>query len=160
MTLVLPISPFLLHLGPTFWCLYLCFRCLGTFWQCHNLRQGAAMLDLKMATICFTLLCTSLLIALWKENNDSLYLGKWLLCENCHHMAAITKSKMAAILLLGMPFSKRDKCRLPCQLLLRKFLYLHFVLVQMEAILNFPMMAAFPVLFSVVEHTNAPVNVS
>ena len=38
-----------------------------------------------MATICFTLLCTSFPIALWKENKDSLYVGKWLLCGNCHH---------------------------------------------------------------------------
>ena len=98
MTLVLPIYPVLLHLVPKFKCLYLCFRCLGTFWQCQKLRHGAAILDFKMAAICFTLLCTSLPIALWKENNDSLYLGKWLLCENCHHVAAISKSNMAAIL--------------------------------------------------------------
>ena len=38
-----------------------------------------------MAAICFTLLCTSFPIALWKENKDSLYVGKWLLCGNCHH---------------------------------------------------------------------------
>ena len=37
-----------------------------------------------MAAICFTLLCTSLPIALWKEHNDSLHLEKWLLCETCH----------------------------------------------------------------------------
>ena len=88
---------------------------------------------------------------------DSLYLGKWLLCENVHHMAAISKSKMAAIL-LDMPFSKRDRCRLPCQfkLSLRKFLYLHFALIQMAAIFNFTMTAALPVIFSVVEHTNTP----
>ena len=30
-----------------------------------------------MAAICFTLLCTSFPVALWKENKDSLYLGKW-----------------------------------------------------------------------------------
>ena len=153
MTLVLPLSPVLLHLGPQLWCLYLCFRCLAIFWQCQNCGQGAAILDFKMAAICFTLLCTSLHIALRKENNDSLYLEKWLLCDNCHHMAAISKSKMAA-LLLDMQFSKRDRCRLPSQSSLRKFLYLHFVLVQMAAIFNFTMTAALPVLFSVVEHTN------
>ena len=38
-----------------------------------------------MAAICFTLLCTSFPIGLWKENKDSLYVGKWLLCGNCHH---------------------------------------------------------------------------
>ena len=86
MTIVLPISPVLLHLGPTFKCLYLCFQCLGTFWQCQNLRQGAAILDFKMTAICFTLLCISLPVALWKENKDSLYLGKCLPCGNCHHM--------------------------------------------------------------------------
>ena len=59
----------------------------------------------------FTLLCTSFPVALWKENKDFLYLGKWLLCGNCHHMAAISKFKMAATLLY-MPFSKRDRCRL------------------------------------------------
>ena len=64
-----------------------------------------------MAAICFTLLCTSFPIALWKENKDSLYVGKWLLYENCHHMAAISKFKMAATL-LDMQFSKRDRCRL------------------------------------------------
>ena len=112
-----------------------------------------------MAAICFTLVCTSLLIALWKESNDSLYLGKWLLCENCHHMAPISKSKMAAIL-LDMPFSKGNRCRLPCQLSLRKFLYLHFVLVEMAAIFNFTMTAALPVIFSVVEPTHIPVLVS
>ena len=96
MTIVLPISPVLLHLGPTFKCLYVCFRCLGTFWQSQNLRPGAAILDFKMAAICFTLLCTSFPVALWKENKDSLYLEKWLLCGNCHHMAVISKFKMAA----------------------------------------------------------------
>ena len=40
------------------------------------------------------------------------------------------------------------------------FLYLHFVLVQMAAIFNFTMMAALPVLFSVIEHTNIHVHVS
>ena len=39
MTIVLPISPVLLHLRPQFKWLYICFRCLGTFWQCQNLRQ-------------------------------------------------------------------------------------------------------------------------
>ena len=110
-----------------------------------------------MAAICFTLLRTSLPIALWKENNDSLYLRKLLLFEHFNHMAAISKSKMAAIL-LDMQFSKRDRCRLHCQLSLRQFLYLHFVLVQMPAIFN--LTAALSVLFSVVEHTNTPVHVS
>ena len=54
MTIVLPIYPVLLHLGQK--CLYLCFRCLGTFWQCQNLSQAAAILDFKMAAIYFTLL--------------------------------------------------------------------------------------------------------
>ena len=83
---------------------YLCFRCLGTFWQCQNLRQGAAILDFKMAAICFTLLCISLPVALWKENKDSLYLGKCLPFGNCHHMVAISEFKMATTL-IDMPFS-------------------------------------------------------
>ena len=99
MTIVLPISPVLLHVGPKFKYLYLCFRCLGTFWQCQNLRQGGAILDFKMAAICFKLLCISLPVALWKENNDSLHLGKCLLCGNCHHIAAISEFKMAATVL-------------------------------------------------------------
>ena len=107
-----------------------------------------------MAAICFTLLCTSFPVALWKENKDSLYLGKWLLCGNCHHMDAISKFKMAATL-LDMQFSKRDICRLHWF-----FLYLHFVLVQMAAIFNFTMTAALPVLFSVIELTNITVHVS
>ena len=153
MTMVLPISPVLLHLGPQFKCLYLCFRCIGTFWQCQNLRQGAALLDFKISAICFTLLRISLPIALGKANKDSLglYLGKCLLCGNCHHMAAISEFKMAATL-LDMQFSMIDRCRLHCQLSLRKLLYLHFV--QMAAIFNFKMTAALPVLFSVIEHTN------
>ena len=106
-------------------------------------------MDFKMAAICFTLLCTSFPVALWKENKDSLYLGKWLLCGNCHHMAAISKFKMAATL-LDMPFSKRDRCRL----------HWFFVLVQMAAIFNFTMTAALPVLFSVIEHTKIHVHVS
>ena len=79
MTIVLPISPILLHLGPKFKCLYLCFRCLGTFWQCQNLRQRVAILNFKMAAICFTLHCISITIARWMANNDSLYLGKCVL---------------------------------------------------------------------------------
>ena len=113
--IVLPISPVLLHIGPTFKCLYLCFRCLGTFWRCQNLRQGAAILDFMMAAICFTLLCISFPIALWKENKGSLFLRKFLLCGNCYHMAAISEFKMTATL-LDMQFSTRDRCRLPCQL--------------------------------------------
>ena len=112
--------------------------------------SGAAILDFKMAAICFTLLRISLPIALWKENKDSLYLGKCLLCGNCHHMAAMSEFQMAATL-LDMQFSMIDRCRLRCQLSLRKLLYLHFV--QMAAILNFKMTAALPVLFGVVEHT-------
>ena len=92
----------------------------------------AAILDFKMAAICFTLLCTSFPIALWKENKDSLYVGKWLLRGNCHHMSAISKFKMAATL-LDMQFSKRDIFHLHCQFSLRKLLYLHFV--QMALIL-------------------------
>ena len=98
-TIVLPISLVLLHVGPKFKYLYLCFRCLGTFWQCQNLRQGAAILDFKMAALCFTLLCISLPVAHWKENKDSLYLGKCLLWGKCHHIGAILKFKMAATVL-------------------------------------------------------------
>ena len=72
-----------------------------------------------MAAICFTLLCISLPVALWKENKDSLHLGKCLLWGNCHHIAAISEFKMAATL-LDMQFSMLDRCRLPCQLSLRK----------------------------------------
>ena len=115
--------------------------------------SGAAILDFKMAAICFTLLCTSFPVALWKENKDSLYLRKWLLYGNCHHMAAISKFKMAATL-LDMLFSKRDRCRL------HWILYLHFVLVQMAAIFNVTMTAALPVLFSVIEYTKIHVHVS
>ena len=115
MTIVLPISPVLLHIGPTFKCLYLYFRCLGTFWRCQNLRQGAAILDFMMAAICFTLLSISFPIALWKENKGYLFLRKILLCGNCYHMAAISEFKMTATL-LDMQFSTRDRCRLPCQL--------------------------------------------
>ena len=118
---------------------------------CHvGFQDGRHMFNI---TLYLTSYCTL------EGNNDSLYLGKWLLCENCHHMAAISKSKMAAISLY-MPFSKRDRRRLHCQLSLRKFLYLHFILVQMVAIFNFMMTAALPVLFSVVDHTNIPVHVS
>ena len=157
MTIILPISPVLLHLRPQFRCLYLCFRCLGTFWQCQNLRQEAAILDFKMAAKCFTLLCISLIIALWKENKDSLHLGKCLLSGNCHHMAAISEFKMATTL-LDMQFSMIDRCRLPCQFSLRKLLYHHFS--QMAAIFNFPVTAALPVLFSVIEHTKMHIHVS
>ena len=89
-----------------------------------------------MAAKCFTLLCISLIIALWKENKDSLHLGKCLLSGNCHHMAAMSEFKMATTL-LDMQFSIIDRCRLPCQLSLRKLLYRHFA--QMTAIFNFPM---------------------
>ena len=159
MTIVLTIilCPVLRHLGQKFKCLYRCIRCLGTFWQYQNLRQEDAILDFKMAVICFTLLCISLPIELWKENEDSLYLGNILLCGNCHHMAAISEFKMAATL-LDIHFSMIDICRLPCQLSLRKMLYLYFV--QMAAILNFTMTAALPVLFSVIAHTTIPVHVS
>ena len=77
----------------------------------------------KMAAKCFTLLCISLIIALWKENKDSLYLGKCLLSANCHHMAAISEFKMATTL-FDMQFSMIDRCRLSCQLSLRKLIYL------------------------------------
>ena len=110
-----------------------------------------------MAAICFTLLCISLPVGLWKENNDSLYIGKCLLCGNCHHMAAVLEFKMAATL-LDMQFSMIDRCRLPCQLSLRKLSSLHFV--QRAAIFNFTMTAALPVLFSVIEHTKIYVHVS
>ena len=72
-------------------------------------------------------------------------------------MAAISEFKMAATL-LDMQFSMRDRCRLPCELSLRKFLYLHFV--QMAAIFNFTMTVALPVIFSVIEPTEIPVHVS
>ena len=107
-------------------------------------KSGAAILDFNVAAICFTLLCISLPIALWKENKDSLCLGKMLLCGNCHHTAEF---KMAATL-LDMQFSMIDICRLPCQLSLRKLLYLHFV--RMAAISNFTMTTALPVLLSVI----------
>ena len=125
MTKVLPISPVLLHLGLQFKCLYRCFRCLGTFWQCQNLRQEAAILDFKMAAKCFTLFFISLIIALWKENKDSLHLGKCLLSGNCQHMAAVSQFKMATTL-LDMQFSIIYRCRLPSQLSLRQLLYHHF----------------------------------
>ena len=157
MTIVVPISPVLLHLGPKFKCQYRCFRCLGTFWQSQNFRQGAALLDFKMAAIYFTLLCISLPIALWKENKDSLYLRNYLLCEHCHHMAAISDFKMATTL-SDMQFSTIGRYRLPCQLSLRNSFYLHFV--QMAEIFNFTMTAALPVLFSVVEHTKIHIHVS
>ena len=48
-------------------------------------------------------------------------------------MAAISEFKMAATL-LDMQFSMIDRCRWPCQLSLRKLLYLHFV--QMTVIFN------------------------
>ena len=102
-----------------------------------------------MAAICFTLLCITLHIALWKENKYYLNLGKYVLCGNCHHLAAVSEFKMAATL-LDVQFSMIYKCRLPCQLSLRKLLYLHFV--QMAAIFNFTMTAALTVLFGVIEH--------
>ena len=158
MTIVLPISPILLHLRPKFKCLHLCFRCLGTFWQCQHLRQRTAILNFKMAAICFTLHCISLTISLWKESKDSLYLGNvysctTIICGNCHHSAAILEFKMASTL-LDMHLSMIDRC----QLSLRKLLYLHFV--QVADIFNFTMMAALPVLFSGIEHTNITVHVS
>ena len=51
-----------------------------------------------------------------------------------------------AATLLDMQFSMIDKCRLPCQLSLRKLLYLHFV--QMAVIFNFTMTVALPALFT------------
>ena len=102
--------------------------------------------DFKMAAKCFTLLCISLIIALWKENKGSLHLGKCLLSGNCHHMAVISEYKMATTL-LDMQFSMIDIFRLHCQLSLRKLLCRPFA--QMAAIFNFPMTAGLPVLFSV-----------
>ena len=110
-----------------------------------------------MAAKCFTLLCISLIIALWKENKDSLHLGKWLLSGNCHHMAVISEFKMATTL-LDMQFSMIDIFRLPYQLSLIKLLCRHFA--QVAAIFNFPMTAGLPVLFSVIEHTNMHIHVS
>ena len=105
----------------------------------------------------FYINCTSHPVALWKEYKHSLYIGKCLLCGNCCHMAAISEFKMAATLLY-MKFPMIVRCRLPCQLSLRKFVSLHFV--QMAAIFNFTMTAALPVLFSVIEHTKIHVHVS
>ena len=82
--------------------------------------SGAAILDFRMAAICFTLLCFSLPIALWKEHKYSLYQRKCLLCGYCDHTAAISEFKMAATL-LDMQLSMIYMCRLPCQLSLRKF---------------------------------------
>ena len=110
-----------------------------------------------MAAKCFTLLCISLIIALWMENKDSLHLGKFLLSGNCHHMAAISDFRMATTL-LDIQFSMIDRCRLPCRLSLRKLLYRHFA--RMAAIFNFPMTAALPVLFNVIEHTKMHIHVS
>ena len=115
-------------------------------------------MDFKLAAICFTLLFISLHIALCKEHEGSLLLGKNVLCGNCHHMAAISEFKMAATL-LDMQFSMIDIiCRLPYQLSLRKVLYLQFV--QIAATFNFTMAAAFPVPFIVIEHTKISVHVS
>ena len=86
MNIVLPTYPVLLHLRPKFKCLSLCFLCLGTFWQCQNLRQRATILDFHMAAICFTLLCISLPIALWWENKDSLFLTMWKLSSYGRHI--------------------------------------------------------------------------
>ena len=72
-------------------------------------------------------------------------------------MAAISEFNMAATL-LDMPFSMIDICRLPCQLSLRKLLYLHFV--QMAAIFNFAMTPSLQVMFNVIEHANIPVHIS
>ena len=119
--------------------------------------SGGRHIGFQEAAICFTLICISLPVALWKENKDTLYLGKCLLCGNCNHMAAISKFKMAATL-LDMQFSMIDRCRLPCQLSLRKLLSLRFV--QRAAIFNFTRTAALPVLFIVIEHANIPVHVS
>ena len=58
-------------------------------------------------------------------------------------MAAISEIKMAATL-VDMHISMIDRSRLPCQLALRKFLYLYFV--QVVAIFNIAMTAALPVL--------------
>ena len=135
MTIVLPISPVLLHIGPQFKCQYLCFRCLGTFANAIIYVMGPPYWISRWPPIVFTLLCISLSIALWKENKDSLHQGKCLLSGNCHHMAAISEFLMATTL-LDMQFSMIDICRLPCQLSLRKLLYRHFA--QMAAIFNFP----------------------
>ena len=72
-------------------------------------------------------------------------------------MAAISECKMVTTL-LDMQFSMIDRCRLPCQLSLRKLLYLYFV--QRAAIFNYTTTAALPVLFSVIEHIKIPVHVS
>ena len=80
-----------------------------------------------------------------------------IICGNYHHSAAILEFKMASTL-LDMHLSTIERCRLPCQLSLRKLLYLHFV--QVADIFNFTMMAALPVIFSGIEHTNITVHVS
>ena len=114
-------------------------------------------MDFKMAAICFTLLCISLPVALWKKNKDSLHLINVLLWEHCHHKAAISDFKLVATL-LDMQFSMIGRCSLPCQLSLINVFYLHFV--QIAAIFNFTVTAALPVLFSVTDHTMIPVHVS
>ena len=72
-------------------------------------------------------------------------------------MAAISEFNITATL-LDMQFYMIVRCHLPCQLSLRKLLYLHFV--QMRAVFNFMMTDALPVFFSVIEHTNIPVHIS
>ena len=156
MTIVLPISPVLLHLGPTFKCLYICFRCLGTFWQIY-VRGPPYWISRWPLGICFLhYIVSHFLLHFGRKIKESLYLINVLLCEHCHHMAAISNFKAATF--LDMQFSVIDRCRLPCQLSLRNLFYLHFV--QMAAIFNFTVTAALPVLFSVIEHTKIPVHVS
>ena len=153
MTIVLSISPVPLHLGPHFKCLYLSFRCLGTFRQCQNLRQEAAILDFKMTAKCFTLLCISRIIALWKEKKNSTprkMFTIWKLSSYDRHIGIQDGHHI-----IRHAVFHADICRLPCKLSLRKFVYHHFD--QMAAIFNFPMQ---PVVFSVIEHTKMHIHVS
>ena len=50
--------------------------------------SGAAILDFNMAAICVTLLCISLPIGFWTENNGSLFLGK---CSLARRIAIVSR---------------------------------------------------------------------
>ena len=100
MTIVLPISPVLLHVGPKFKYLYLMFSMSRNILAMSEFTSGGRHIGFQDGRHTFyTLLCISLPVALWKENKDSLHLGKCLLCGNCHHIAAISEFKMAATVL-------------------------------------------------------------
>ena len=96
-------------------------------------------------------------IALLKENNDSLYLGKWLLCEHFHHNYGRHIEIQDGRHIIRHAVFKERQMSLTLSVVTETLLYLHFVLVQMAAILNFTLTAALPVLFSVVERIIVPV---